>query len=51
MLSSVDVEIDDLPDEEFWGIIDGTPYNELIENNAAVALFKNAEKLGIFDQE
>ena len=48
---SVDVEIDDLPDEEFWGIIDGTPYNELIENNAAVALFKNAEKLGIFDQE
>jgi len=48
---SVDVDIDNLTDEEFWGIIDGTPYNELIENNAAVALFKNAEKLDIFDQE
>jgi len=47
---SVDVEIDGLSDEDFWEIIDGTPYNELIERNAAVAILKMAEKLDIIDQ-
>ena len=48
---SVDIDIDDLSDEDFWNIIDETPYNELIENNAAIAIVKMAEKLDIIEQE
>lgn len=47
---SVDVDIDSLTDEDFWGIIDGTPYNDLIERNAAVAILKMAEKLDIIGE-
>lgn len=47
---SVDCDIDGMDDEEFWKIIDSTPYNELIERNAAVAILKNAEKLDIIEQ-
>lgn len=48
---SVDIDIDGIEDEAFWNMIDGTPYNELIENNAAVAIVKMAEKLNVLDQE
>jgi hypothetical protein len=46
---SVDVEIDGITDENFWDVIDGTPYKELIEENAAVAIVKMAEKLNILN--
>ena len=46
---SVDFDLDDLDDDKFWDLIDETPYNDLIENNAAVALLKMAEKLNIIN--
>ncbi len=46
---SVDFDLDGLEDEKFWDLIDETPYNELIENNAATALLKMAEKLNIIN--
>lgn len=43
---SVDFKIEDkMSDENFWDRIENTPYNELIEENAAVAIVKMAEKL------
>lgn len=43
---SVDFAItDEMTDEEFWSRIDETPYNELIQENAAAALLKMADKL------
>ncbi|MBT3182831.1 MAG: hypothetical protein HN337_10055 [Deltaproteobacteria bacterium] len=44
---TVDFDVEDLGDDEFWDRIASTPYNELIEENAAVALVKMAEKLNI----
>jgi len=44
---SVDFDIDGIEDSEFWDRIESTPYNDLIEENAAVALVKMAEKLGL----
>jgi hypothetical protein len=46
---SVDFDIDGIEDEAFWDRIDETPYNDLIENNAAVALLKMAAKLNIIN--
>ena len=43
---SVDFKVDDaLSDEVFWERIEKTPYTDLIEDNAAVAIVKMAEKL------
>ena len=43
---SVDFKIEEeMSDEAFWNRIEETPYNDLIEENAAVALVKMAEKL------
>lgn len=43
---SVDFPVTDaLSDDDFWTRIDRTPYNDLIEDNAAIALMKMAEKL------
>ncbi len=36
-----------LSDEEFWDHIDETDYSEMIEENAAVAIMKMAEKLDL----
>ena len=45
---SVDFELDEITaDEEFWNRIDSTPYNDLIEDNAAVAILKMAEKFNL----
>lgn len=41
---SVDFDVDGLKDEDFWARIDKTPYHDLIEDNAAVAILKMAEK-------
>ncbi|MFH1830055.1 MAG: hypothetical protein ABH871_04685 [Pseudomonadota bacterium] len=46
---SVDFDLDGLDDEKFWELIDKTPYNDFIENNAAVAILKMAEKLNIIE--
>lgn len=45
--NSVDFDLNGLSDDDFWSRIDSTPYNDLIENNAAVAIMKMAEKLNI----
>lgn len=43
---SVDFKIDDgMNDEIFWQRIEKTPYHDLIEENATVAMLKMAEKL------
>ena len=43
---SVDFKISEgLSDAAFWSQIEKTPYRELIEENAAVAIMKMAEKL------
>lgn len=45
---SVDFELDEITeDEEFWNRIDSTPYNDLIEDNAAIAILKMAEKFNL----
>lgn len=44
---SVDFDIDDIPDEVFWDRIDSTPYQDLIEDNAAIAILKMAEKFNL----
>jgi len=47
---TVDFKVDEnLSDNEFWNRIDETPYNDLIEDNAAVAIMKMAEKLRLLN--
>lgn len=47
---SVDFKIDEtVSDEEFWARVEKTPYQDLIEENAAAAMVKMAEKLKILD--
>lgn len=49
---SVNFQLDDaMSDTEFWSRIDKTPYLDLIEDNAAVAIIKMAEKLKLINQE
>lgn len=48
---SVDFKVEDgMSDEAFWARIEKTPYNDLIEENAAVAMVKMAEKLKLLDE-
>ena len=44
---SVDFDVEGMDDGDFWERIDKTPYNELIEDNAAAAIFKMVDKLGL----
>ncbi|HPQ80364.1 MAG TPA: hypothetical protein PLZ86_01395 [bacterium] len=46
---SVDFDVNELEDEEFWEMIDSTPYQDLIEDNAAIAILKMAEKFNIIN--
>ncbi len=46
---SVDFDVNGIEDETFWNKIDATPYNDLIEDNAAIAILKMAEKLHIIE--
>lgn len=46
---SVDVDVDNLSDEDFWDVIDDTPYSDLVEDNAAVAILKMAEKFNLIN--
>lgn len=44
---SVDFDCLKMSDEDFWEKMDDTNYNDLIEDNAAVAMLKMAEKLNL----
>lgn len=44
---TVDFDVLDIEDEDFWDRIENTPYQDLIEENAAIALVKMAEKLNL----
>jgi len=46
---SVDCDVLNMSDEDFWAFIDKTRYNDLIEDNAAVAILKMAEKLNLIN--
>ena len=46
---SVDFEVEGIEDEKFWEIIDSTPYQDLIEDNAAIAILKMAEKFHLIN--
>lgn len=45
---SVDFDIDGLADAEFWQRLDRSRHTDLIEENAATAIVKMAERFGIF---
>lgn len=45
---SVDVDITNMSDDEIWELLDNSKYSEIIEENAAGAIMKMAEKLNIF---
>ncbi len=42
---SVDFDCLEVSDEDFWERMNDTRYRDLIEDNAAIAMFKMAEKL------
>ena len=44
---SVDFDLNEMTDEEIWSLFDQSEYNELIEDNAAAAMMKMAEKLNL----
>jgi hypothetical protein len=46
---SVDIDVDSLSDEDFWDVIDSTPYADLVEDNAAIAILKMAEKFNLIN--
>lgn len=41
---AVDFDVETVSDEDFWAKIDGVKYNGTIEDNAAAAIIKMAEK-------
>ncbi len=44
---TMDFDVNGMDDEEFWERVDENPYQDLIEDNAAVAILKMAEKFGL----
>lgn len=44
---TVNFDVNGLEDERFWARIDNSPYSDLIENNAALAMIGMAEKFGL----
>lgn len=44
---SVDFDVNAVSDSEFWNRIDGTKYNDFIEENAAAAIMKMAERFNL----
>lgn len=44
---SVDFDVNTVSDSEFWNRIDGTKYNDFIEENAAAAIMKMAERFNL----
>lgn len=46
---TVDFDIDEVDDDGFWERIDQTDYNDLIEDNAAQAILKMAERFNLIN--
>ena len=46
---SVDFNIENISDEEFWNKIEGSKYMDLLEDKAAAAILGMAEKFGILN--
>ncbi len=46
---SVDFNIENMNDGEFWGKIEGSKYIDLLEDNAAAAILGMAEKFGLLN--
>jgi len=46
---TVDFSIDEFSDEDFWEMIDRTEYRDLIEDNAAQAILKMAERFNLIN--
>ncbi len=46
---SVDFDIDNISDEEFWAKIEGSKFLDLVEDNAAASIVGMAEKLGFLN--
>ena len=44
---SVDYDLEEIGDEAFWKLLNETPHQDIIEENAAVALIKMAEKFDL----
>lgn len=44
---SVDFDVENINDGEFWDKIEGSKYLDLLEDNAAAAILGMAEKFGI----
>lgn len=46
---TVDFDLKNISDEEFWARVEGSKYLDLIEDNAAVSLLGMAQKLNILN--
>lgn len=46
---SVDFELENLADDSFWTLIDTTDHSDFIEENAAAAILKMADRLNILN--
>jgi len=46
---TVDFDLDEIDDVEFWARVDNNEYNDLIENNATMAIIKMAEKFNLIN--
>jgi hypothetical protein len=44
---TIDFDVNDISDDEFWAKVDRSKYFDLIEDNAAAAILGMAEKLGM----
>lgn len=47
--NTVGNDIHDMDDEAFWSMVDNTDYKDLIEDNAAMAMLKMAEKFNLIN--
>ena len=46
---TVACDVEEMSDEDFWQMVDDTEYNELIEDNAALAILKMAERFNLIN--
>lgn len=46
---TVDFDIDDMSDEEFWARVEGSKYLDLLEDNAASAILSMVQKFNLLN--
>ncbi len=46
---TVDFDLENMSDEEFWSMVEGTKFNDVIENNAAAEILKMAGKFNLLN--